>query len=120
VQQVLAWVVREAVTNVLRHARASHCTIDLTVADADPDPVHSSLLPGSREPAHARLSITNDGAPASRGPTGGSGLTGLAERLAELDGTLSTRLEAGRFTLEATVPLPSAERAAITHDRQHR
>ncbi len=120
VQQVLAWVVREAVTNVLRHAHATHCTIDLAVDDAEPGPNPLSGPPGSRDRAHARLSITNDGVPTVGGSTGGSGLTGLAERLAELEGTLSTRLNAGRFTVEASVPLPSTDRSAITRNGKHR
>jgi two-component system sensor histidine kinase DesK len=120
VQQVLAWVVREAVTNVLRHAHASHCTIDLTVGDPEPGPCDSSAPSGRPEDAQARLSISNDGVTTNPRSTGGSGLTGLAERLAELDGTLSTRLNAGRFTVEATVPLPSAKEAATTRNRQPR
>jgi two-component system sensor histidine kinase DesK len=118
VQQVLAWVVREAVTNVLRHAHASHCTIDLTVADHEPN--GSSGTAGRLEGAHAQLSITNDGVTTNPRSTSGSGLTGLAERLAKLNGTLSTRRDAGRFTVEATVPLPSTREAATTGNRQPR
>lgn len=66
----VAWVVREAVTNVVRHAEASHCTIHVG-------------------PAHdVWLRIDDDGV----GPDGvedGNGITGLRERLALLDARLS-------------------------------
>jgi two-component system sensor histidine kinase DesK len=89
VQEALAWVVREAVTNVVRHARASTCTIDLDV------------LPGGV----ARLRVVNDGAAAAAGPDTGSGLIGLRERLGAVGGELVTSHERGTFTLTATVPV---------------
>jgi two-component system sensor histidine kinase DesK len=116
VQQVFAWVVREAVTNVVRHSNASHCTIDLTVLDDPPAPADPAACPPHpQNGARARLSITNDGVSATSGGGSGSGLAGLTERLAELDGTLATRQDAGHFTVEATVPLRSAR-----HRREHR
>lgn len=65
-ETLLGWVVRESVTNVVRHSGASRCEIALTGAAG-----------------HARLTITDDG----RGPgeppgPPGSGLRGLSERLA--------------------------------------
>jgi two-component system sensor histidine kinase DesK len=66
----LAWVVRESITNVVRHARASHCT------------VHLAPTPG------VWLRIDDDGV----GPAGldeGNGLTGLRERLEPLGAGLS-------------------------------
>ncbi|MER6943757.1 histidine kinase [Nonomuraea sp. NPDC000554] len=58
----LAAVLRESVTNILRHSRARTCTISLTrTADA------------------VRLRIVNDGADPAPA-AGGSGLAGLAER----------------------------------------
>ncbi|HLV04745.1 histidine kinase [uncultured Georgenia sp.] len=86
VQSALAWVVREGATNVVRHARATSCAIDLAVVGQ-----------------HARLTIVNDGATAA--PSSGSGLVGLSERLARLGGTLATELRDGTFTLRAEVPL---------------
>jgi two-component system sensor histidine kinase DesK len=120
-QQVLAWVVREAVTNVLRHAHATRCTIDLTVLDASPgqgNPPTAASRP--QDGALALLSITNDGVTAASDSRNGSGLAGLTERLAALDGTLSTRQEADRFTVEAAVPLSSNHEAAAGLSRQHR
>jgi two-component system sensor histidine kinase DesK len=110
VQQALAWVVREAVTNVVRHAHARRCTIDLDVLAP-----HGT---GAGLPAQARLTVTNDGVPGRRGrsePTRpaadagpvprGSGLLGLRERLAEVGGELATSADGDHFTLCATVPL---------------
>ena len=96
VQAALGWVVREATTNVLRHSEARSCTIRLTTAtDA------------------AVLSVDNDGVPDAATEAGGvgtegpgSGLDGLAERLAALGGSLDTRLRSGAFRLTARVPLP--------------
>ncbi|AWI29811.1 two-component sensor histidine kinase [Streptomyces tirandamycinicus] len=92
IQSALAWVVREATTNVLRHGDAAHCAIALTTGTGT-----------------AALTVENDGVP-GRTAVGapGSGLTGLRERLAALGGTL----EAGpapdaRFRLTARVPLPA-------------
>lgn len=86
---VFAWVVREAVTNVVRHSRARTCTITVTTSDAG-----------------VGLTIVNDGATAS--PSGinqpsGTGLTGLRERLAAVGGTLATEVDTETFTLDAHV-----------------
>ncbi|WP_267934876.1 sensor histidine kinase [Saccharothrix sp. S26] len=80
----LSWALREAGTNVLRHSRARWCTIDV-VAAAD----------------EVRLTVANDGAAGA--PGRGSGLTGLAERLARVGGVVRTGEEDGVFTLVATV-----------------
>ncbi|MGY1822413.1 sensor histidine kinase [Geodermatophilus sp. SYSU D00079] len=87
VQAALGWVVREAVTNVLRHSRATECAVALRAAGGE-----------------AELTVTNDGVSApDRG--WGTGLTGLGERLAAAGGRLSARPEDGRFVLTATVPV---------------
>ena len=89
-QTALAWVVREAVTNVLRHSDATSCTITLRTSGGE-----------------AELQVVNDGvrggAAAQPGPPG-SGLTGLGERLAGAGGALDTRLDGSRFVLTATIP----------------
>ncbi|MGY1771464.1 sensor histidine kinase [Blastococcus sp. SYSU D00813] len=87
VQTALGWVVREAVTNVLRHSRAATCTVALAAGDGA-----------------ATLTIVNDGVGPGE-PRWGSGLTGLAERLAAASGRLTTGCDGGRFTLAATVPV---------------
>nr|BFD83973.1 hypothetical protein StreXyl84_33740 [Streptomyces sp. Xyl84] len=93
VQSALGWVVREAATNVLRHGDARQCAISLRV-----------------EGGRAELTVENDGvpdAPAAARP--GSGLAGLRERLAALDGLLRAGpAGTGRFRLTAEVPLPPA------------
>ncbi|MFH8786090.1 sensor histidine kinase [Streptomyces roseoverticillatus] len=83
----LAWALREAVTNAVRHSGARRCEIALT-----------------EEGDELCLTVSDDG----RGPQGthGNGLTGLSERLALADG----RLETGPgprsgFRLRAFVPL---------------
>jgi two-component system, NarL family, sensor histidine kinase DesK len=110
VQQALAWVVREAVTNVVRHAHPRRCTIDLDVVVPDGADRDRS--------AQARLTVTNDGVrdgPGDAPPAGdagpaarGSGLIGLRERLTEVGGQLATSVDGDRFTLCATVPLGAA------------
>ncbi|WP_149179968.1 histidine kinase [Streptomyces sp. TRM49041] len=97
VQSALGWVVREATTNVLRHGDARHCVVSVSV------PVSVSAGGGC-----AVLVIENDGAGSPPGGTPhGSGLTGLRERLAALDGTLEAGpLEGGtRFRVTARVPV---------------
>ncbi|MFJ2771695.1 sensor histidine kinase [Streptomyces sp. NPDC087300] len=102
VQSALGWVVREAATNVLRHGDAGTCDITLAVT-------------GER----TTLVVENDGVPEDAAPgtgsgTGtrtGSGLAGLRERLAAVDGTLDFTSEGGRFRLRAEVPLPRADAA---------
>ncbi|MBX6383171.1 MAG: sensor histidine kinase [Microbispora sp.] len=94
VAPVFAWVVREAVTNVLRHSTASRCDIFLRHSDEE-----------------AVLEVRNDGvATAPSGDTAGgagNGLAGLTERMAEIGGTLTARpTGSGEFVLRAVAPLP--------------
>ncbi|MFG1809306.1 sensor histidine kinase [Streptomyces sp. NPDC049040] len=86
----LAWALREAVTNVVRHSGAAQCVCAVTV---------------DRESGLAVLTVSDDGSGPSGAPRG-NGLTGLAERLALAGGTLTTaRAGDGGFTLTAAVPL---------------
>ncbi|MGY1672166.1 sensor histidine kinase [Geodermatophilus sp. SYSU D00710] len=87
VQTALGWVVREAVTNVLRHSRATRCTVEL-----------------SADGGTAALRVSNDGVPVAA-DAWGSGLTGLAERLAATGGRLAAGRDGDRFVLTATVPV---------------
>jgi len=111
---VLVPVVREAVTNILRHATARCCTLELT-ADA----------------GQLRLSISNDGgsgadgggaapvAAAGRAGTAagraGSGLRNLAGRLEAAGGQLAVSRGDGMFRL--TAELPSAESKSVPKSR---
>ena len=81
-------VLREALTNVGRHARAS--TVDVVVA-ATADTV--------------TLSVADDGIGPSSGPSAGHGLANMADRAAELGGelTISSRRPRGTL-LQWTVP----------------
>ncbi|NRD25079.1 sensor histidine kinase [Frigoribacterium sp. VKM Ac-2836] len=73
--------VREATTNLLRHAQAEHVTIDL---------------------ADDAVVVVNDGA--STPIRGLSGLARLADRFAEVGGTLTTSHHEGVFRTEARAP----------------
>ncbi|MBE1592485.1 histidine kinase [Nonomuraea angiospora] len=85
-EEALAWAVREAVTNVLRHSRATTCTITTSV--------NGGVL---------RLEVANDGVLTEPGP-GGGGLTGLAERAAQAGGSCTAaRTGAGGFLLAMEV-----------------
>ncbi|MGC9497569.1 sensor histidine kinase [Streptomyces sp. WG7] len=104
VDETLAIVVREGVTNALRHSKARHCAIRLTV---DKGPSHG---------AWAHLEVTNDGvAPGEAGQEhagppepqglGGSGLRNLRERVAELGGRLSAGADGtGGFRIAVALP----------------
>ena len=91
VENVLAAVLREAVTNVLRHSKAAHCAIRLVA-----------------EPGTIVLSVVNDGSPAGgRVPSehGGNGLENLALRLREIGGNLTSgALPGGTFRVRAVAP----------------
>jgi signal transduction histidine kinase len=96
VSAALGAVVREGVTNMLRHSQVKRCAIELVE--------HGGLL---------RLTVVNDGAPRREAPsTGGdigsdigSGVGNLRHRLGELGGTVQVAGGAdGWFTLIAEVP----------------
>ena len=78
-RELAGWVLREGVTNVIRHARATRCRVRL----------------GS-----ASVAIDDDGVGPAAG-SGGSGLAGLRERVDAVGGTLSIgRSDLGGFHLE--------------------
>ncbi|MGW1071322.1 sensor histidine kinase [Streptomyces sp. NPDC002537] len=83
----LAWALREAVTNVVRHSGARRCEVTITETGDE-----------------LCLTVTDNG----QGPHGahGNGLTGLTERLSLADGRLETGPgPKGGFRLRAYVPL---------------
>ncbi len=90
VERVLAWIVREGMTNVIKHSRARHCLVRL-VLDAD----------------SACISVENDGPAAADPPaSGGTGLIGLSERVDEAGGRFTAAaLPTGGFRIAAAVPL---------------
>jgi two-component system sensor histidine kinase DesK len=85
IETALAYVIREAATNVIRHSGAKHCRITL-----------------ARQGDRACLAIEDDG----RGGAvvEGNGVTGIRERLATIRGALDVSGAAG-MRLEASVPL---------------
>ena len=94
VDETLAWVVREAVTNVLRHSGAARCRLDL--ADGDDQIV---------------LTVADDGAGAPVAPRNREGgLDGLRRRLVVAGGRLDVEPNADGFRLTACIPRRAAAR----------
>ncbi|MFC9297719.1 sensor histidine kinase [Streptomyces sp. NPDC057011] len=93
-ESALAWSLREAVTNVVRHSGAKRCTVTLT---------DRQTLAGR----FVELTVADDGCGDAAAPPG-NGLTGLTERLEAVGGTLSAG-PAGKtgFRLVARIPLGS-------------
>jgi two-component system sensor histidine kinase DesK len=88
-RNVLGRVLREAMTNVLRHSEPSTCTIEIDVAGGD-----------------ARLVVVNDGALPADHDDPGTGLAALERHLAEHAGRLDAGLTPeGTFRLDASVPV---------------
>ncbi|MDG4818867.1 histidine kinase [Micromonospora sp. WMMD956] len=89
---IFAVAIREAVTNVLRHSRATEATMELV-----------------RVAAEYRLTVTNDGAGVARPDArDGTGLVGLAQRVAAQRGTVETTHEDDTFVLIVRVPTADA------------
>ena len=84
-ESVLSLAVREAVTNVVRHAQARTCRLRL-----------------EQQNGSCRLEIHDDGCGTSNGE--GNGLRGMRERVEMLGGTLDRSTQAGT-TLTVTLPL---------------
>ena len=89
---VLAWTVREGVTNVMRHSHAGRCEIRVT---QDSEEIHAEIT----DDGHGSTS-RDDGAIA------GSGLSGLAERVTASGGDFDAgSLPGGGFRLRVSLPL---------------
>jgi signal transduction histidine kinase len=81
------FVVAEALTNVAKYAKASHATVDV-----------------ARENGRVLVEVADDGV-GGADPEGGTGLRGLADRLAVLEGRLEIRSEQGHgTTITARIP----------------
>ncbi|WP_214415987.1 sensor histidine kinase [Sphaerisporangium fuscum] len=92
---VLAIVLREAVTNIVRHSHARVCTIEAS----DDGDIY-------------RLRVANDGVRPVSGERIGTGLANLRSRAEEAGGRLLVRDGPDRFSLTAEFPqTPSADRA---------
>ncbi|GAB1823893.1 sensor histidine kinase [Herbidospora sp. RD11066] len=87
---VFGWAVRESVTNVVRHARASRCVIEVA---------HGG--------GAATLEVRDDGRAAKK-HVPGNGLTGLSERVSAEGGTVeSGPVPGGGFRVVVRVPVGS-------------
>jgi two-component system sensor histidine kinase DesK len=82
VRELFAWVVREGITNVIRHSGARHCTVVL----------------GRNE-----VEVRDDGR-GSDAAGAGNGITGLRERAAALGGTVVTQSLHPGFSLKVVIP----------------
>jgi two-component system sensor histidine kinase DesK len=103
VDAVLAWTVREGVTNIVRHSNARHVRIRI-----------------DRQAGWAEATITDDGSATGHRDAGigdvaegtgaaGSGLIGLSERVNALGGRFEAGLVAGGgFRLDVALPLEPA------------
>jgi two-component system sensor histidine kinase DesK len=89
VEEIASWVVREASTNVVRHAYADRCRIVL-----------------GRVPGGLAVEISDDGvAAASEEPVrSGNGLSGLTERVGAAGGSVTVGAADGWFTVRAVIP----------------
>ena len=106
-QNVCWQVAREAVSNIIRHARAKHVELSL-----------------ERAGDFVRLKVLDDGRGARRSgrrqtENVGMGLSGLAERVALIGGTLRVDSQAGGTCVVAEIPaLPRLSRAPRGRQRQ--
>ncbi len=101
-ESALAMALREAVTNVVRHADADRATITITTVGDD-----------------ARLEVSDDGR-GSAGPAG-AGITGMSERITALGGSVvvgDPTAPHGRRGTVVEVRLPLAGTAAEGRGRQ--
>ena len=125
---VLVPVLREAVTNILRHSAATSCKIEVTATggalrlrvgnDGVPDraavsgPVgrtaHGGPAEGAASPRPAGPPVTGEGS--------GRGLANLTARVQAAGGNLTVSQAAGRFELSAQLPLPAPVTTAVAPD----
>lgn len=83
-------IVQESLTNVVRHARASH--------------VHVTV---DYEPGAITVRVVDDGIGPMPGPDAGQGVIGMRERATSLGGWLkASRGEDGGFAVHARLPMP--------------
>jgi two-component system sensor histidine kinase DesK len=93
IDAVLAWAVREGTTNVIRHSRAGHCRI---------------LLARENGEIYAEITDDGEGSQGGKEDASGSGLSGLAERVASLAGRVEAGSPpAGGFRLRVSLPAGS-------------
>lgn len=87
VEQLCFQVVREALSNVIRHSRASSVEVAIEKIDSA-----------------ARVSISDDGRGIDSGKNEGAGIVGMRERLELMGGSLKVESKAGGTTVVAEIP----------------
>lgn len=97
-REPVGWVVREAVTNVLRHATPTQVAVRWE---------RDAGSPGGAGGAGS-LVVRNDGARPADPGHGGTGLVGLGERLASAGATLATARHDDEFVLRVDFPADTA------------
>ena len=93
-ERPLALVLREAVTNIARHADATHVRVEFECGDG-----------------RVRMRIADNGCGGI--DTEGNGLAGIRERVRALGGSVAIASPRGGTTLEVMVPLPAASLLAV-------
>ena len=96
-QNIVSMCIREAVTNIVKHSKATHCTISIA---------HST--------EKMNIMIRDDGMGLDKNKLVGNGLRGIGERLALIDGTLELSTNYGAV-IKMTVPIikKAEQRGAI-------
>ena len=94
-QNIVSMCVREAATNVVKHSRATHCSISIKLFSEK-----------------INIVIRDDGMGVRNNRDFGNGLRGMEERLALIDGALALSNENGAV-LEINVPIIKKEGAAV-------
>lgn len=91
-EELFGWVVREGLTNTVRHARATRCTVTV---------------------GRDWVEIVDDGRGSGAGGGAGNGLAGLRERVEAVGGTVRAgpRLPAGWWLRVEVPPAPASEPA---------
>lgn len=96
IEASIYFFISEALTNVVKHAEAS-----------------SARVKASLDDARLTVEVSDDGIGGAEATAGGSGLVGLGDRIAALDGAMTIESEPGEgTTLHAVVPLGSPVQAA--------
>ena len=108
IDAILAWTVREGVTNVIRHSRAQHCFIRLT---REHESVCAEVINDEGQGAHVESTAAK-----------GVGLSGLRERVAALGGRMEagplTMDDQGRFRLHVELPIQSDVKGQASWEEQ--
>lgn len=102
-------IAQEALTNVLRHARATQCTVRLTMKTASPNGSLKSDLPVE----WLILEVSDNGCGITQPRPDGIGLQTMHERAVEVGGRLLIETPAGGGThLRAELPVTRVEEAS--------